>query len=133
MKRLLLLTVLALFCCGSIFAQENKTDKKSKKKQQTEAAATGEAPAENATVVNEDSDDDDLDNGGGQYVPSLLHSSADVFTNNTSYTFSIAYFRTRGYDNRYQGVFVNGYEMNNMVTGRPQWVEGMMTWGSSPW
>ena len=118
MKRLLLLTVLALFCCGSVFAQENKTDKKSKKKQQTEAAATGEAPSENATVVNEDSDDDDLDNGGGQYVPSLLHSSADVFTNNTSYTFSIAYFRTRGYDNRYQGVFVNGYEMNNMVTGR---------------
>ena len=32
MKKFLLLTVLALFCCGSVFAQENKTDKKGKKK-----------------------------------------------------------------------------------------------------
>ena len=118
MKKFLLLTVLALFCCGSVFAQENKADKKGKKKQKTEVVTDGENPSENTTVVNEDSDDDDIDNGGGQYVPSLLHSSADVYTNNTSYTFSIAYFRTRGYDNRYQNVFANGFEMNNMVTGR---------------
>ena len=116
MKKFLLLTVLALFCCGSVFAQENKTDKKGKKKQKTEVVNDGESPAENTPVVNEDSDDDDLDSGGGQYVPSLLHSSQDVYTNNTSYTFNIAYFRMRGYDNRYQGVFANGFEMNNMGT-----------------
>ena len=125
MKKFLFLTVLVFFCFGAVFAQENKTDKKGKKKQQTEATVSdGETPTEDVTAVNEDSDDD-FDNGGSQYVPSLLHSSSDVYTNNTSYTFSIAYFRTRGYDGRYQGVFANGYEMNNLVTGRANYSQ----WG----
>jgi hypothetical protein len=125
MKKFLFLTVLVFFCFGAVFAQENKTDKKGKKKQQTEATVSdGETPTGDVTAVNEDSDDD-FDNGGSQYVPSLLHSSSDVYTNNTSYTFSIAYFRTRGYDGRYQGVFANGYEMNNLVTGRANYSQ----WG----
>lgn len=118
MQKALLLTVLTLFLCHGAFAQDTPKEKKNKKKTQKEASTTGDTPDESTYVVNEDSDDDDLDNGSAQYVPSLLHSSTDVYTNNTAYTFSIAYFRARGYDNRYQGVFANGFEMNNMVTGR---------------
>ena len=62
MRKVILLTLLALFFCGSVFAQENKTEKKGKKKQKTEATVDGENPADNATIVNEDSDDDDIDN-----------------------------------------------------------------------
>jgi len=126
MKKFLLLTVLALFCCGSLFAQENKTDKKSNNKQKTEASTTDSSFTPDQTIPTiEDAEEEESIDGGGQFVPSLLHSSADVYTNNTSYTFSIAYFRTRGYDNKYQGVFANGYDMNNMVTGRANYSQ----WG----
>ena len=112
------MTVSVLFLCGSIFAQENKTDKKGKKKQKQEAV-TSQTNEDESTIspLVEDAEDDD-DAGGTQFVPSLLHSSRDVYTNNTSYTFSIAYFKARGYDNRYQGVFANGFDMNSLVTGR---------------
>jgi len=58
------------------------------------------------------------DDGGSNFIPSLLHSSQDVYQNNTAFNFSIAYFRNRGYDSQYQDVSINGYAMNNMVTGR---------------
>ena len=107
-----------LFICGSIVAQENKTDKKSKKKQNKEAVTSYEGD-DNVTsftpVMEEDEEDDE---GGSNYVPSLLHSSRDVYSNNTSYTFSIAYFKPRGYDNNYEKVFANGYDMSSLVTGR---------------
>ena len=42
----------------------------------------------------ENVDDEETSTGG--FVPGLLHSAQDVFSNNTSYTFSIAYFKSRG-------------------------------------
>jgi len=61
---------------------------------------------------------DDEEGGGTNFIPSLLHSSQDVFLSNTSFNFSIAYFRNRGYDNQYQDISINGVNMNSMVTGR---------------
>jgi hypothetical protein len=58
------------------------------------------------------------DDGADNFIPSLLHSSQDVYQNNTSYNFSIAYFRNRGYDSQYEEICLNGFMMNNMVTGR---------------
>ena len=118
MRKVILFTVLALFFCGSVFAQENKSDKKSKKKQKQETVTSQTNEDENTvSPIIEDAEEDD-DAGGTQFVPSLLHSSRDVYSNNTSYTFSIAYFKPRGYDNRYQDVFANGYDMSSLVTGR---------------
>ena len=118
MRKLVLLTILVIFSGYSIFAQNDKTDKKSKKKQQQETVTSQTYDDDgNASPMMEESEDDD-DSGGSQFVPSLLHSSRDVYTNNTSYAFSIAYFKPRGYDNRYQDVFVNGYDMRSLVTGR---------------
>ena len=58
------------------------------------------------------------DESGVSFIPSLLHSSKDVYQSNTAYNFSIAYFRNRGYDNQYQDICLNGYAMNSMITGR---------------
>jgi len=60
----------------------------------------------------------DDESGGANFIPSLLYASQDVYLGNTSFNFSIAYFRNRGYDNRYQDVSINGFIMNSMVTGR---------------
>jgi len=118
MRKLVLLTILVIFSGYSIFAQNDKTDKKNKKKQQQETVTSQTYDDDgNVSPMMEESEDDD-DSGGSQFVPSLLHSSRDVYTNNTSYAFSIAYFKPRGYDNRYQDVFVNGYDMRSLVTGR---------------
>lgn len=118
MRKLVLLTVLVIFSSHSIFAQDVKTDKKNKKKQQQEKVTSpSNDENEDYTPVMEDSEEAD-DSGGSQYVPSLLHSSRDVYTNITSYAFSIAYFKPRGYDPRYQDVFINGYDMSSLITGR---------------
>jgi len=58
------------------------------------------------------------DEGGTNFIPSLLHSSQDVYQSNTSFNFGIAYFRNRGYDNQYQDICLNGFMMNSLVTGR---------------
>jgi len=58
------------------------------------------------------------DEGGIGFIPSLLHSAQDVYQNNTSYNFSIAFFRNRGFDNQYQDIAFNGFIVNNMITGR---------------
>ena len=118
MRKLVLLTILVIFSGYSIFAQDAKTDKKNKKKQQQETVTSpSNDENENYTPVMEEAEEDD-DSGGNQYVPSLLHSSRDVYTNITSYAFSIAYFKPRGYDSRYQDVFINGYDMSSLITGR---------------
>jgi hypothetical protein len=53
-----------------------------------------------------------------QSVSGLLHSSEDAFTSTASYTFSAAYFRTRGYDSEFSDVMVNGLSMSNGENGR---------------
>jgi hypothetical protein len=67
-----------------------------------------------ASISEGQSDDD----GGTSFIPSLLHSSQDVYQSNTSFNFRIAYFKNRGYDNQYQDICINGFMMNSLVTGR---------------
>ena len=121
MKKTLLCCLIALLSCGIGFAQDNGKVSKKDKKQATTATDTTRRGAynnlENASEIS-DGQDDGSENGTGNYVPGLLHSSQDVYTNNTSYTFSIAYFRARGYDNKYQDVCLNGFSLNSLVTGR---------------
>lgn len=61
---------------------------------------------------------EDEESGESTYIPGLLHSSRDVYTSNTGYTFSIAWFKTRGLDSKYQTISMNGLIMQNLVTGR---------------
>lgn len=117
MRKVLLLSILALFICFNAFSQEDQNGKKKDKKSQQEAP-TDVSNEDFEGYQSDDESGDDNEYGSSNFVPSILHSSRDVYTNNSSYAFSIAYFRPRGYDNRYQEVFINGYEMNSLVTGR---------------
>lgn len=65
------------------------------------------------------------DEGKGQNVSGLLHSSGDAFTSVASYTFSSAYFRVRGYDSENALVYMNNTFMNDPENGRASWSE----WG----
>ena len=131
MKKPLLLILVVLLACGVGFAQESGTGKGKNKKQKasvSDTTMTGRGDVQNednsSSTIGE-GQDDDTENGSGTYVPSLLHSSQDVYVNNTSYTFSIAYFRPRGYDNKYQDVCMNGFSMNSRVTQRASYSQ----WG----
>lgn len=118
MRKILLLLLFFSFCCYSSFAQNDKNKDKSKKSQKNENSSVKDDDMKDETYVISEEVDDESDYDNSAFVPSLLHSNNDVYTSNTSYTFSIAYFRGRGLDNKYQEVFVNGFDMNNMVTGR---------------
>jgi len=65
------------------------------------------------------------DEGKGQNVSGLLHSSADAFINTASYTLGAAYFRIRGYESDDAMVYMNGISVNDPENGRPLWSE----WG----
>ncbi len=108
MKKILSLVLLSVFIWGTAFSQDNKNQKDSTsvKVQDTETTA----------FDSENQDDEGVNTGG--FVPGLLHSSADVYSSNTSYTFGIAYFKSRGFDSKYQTIAINGMEMENLVTGR---------------
>ncbi|MDE5608807.1 MAG: carboxypeptidase regulatory-like domain-containing protein [Bacteroidales bacterium] len=70
--------------------------------------------------------DSDEDMGyGGQTVAGLQTQSQDVFDRNAGYNLGFAYFKARGYDNRYNNVYVNGALMNDPESGRASWSE----WG----
>ena len=119
MKRTLLWIFIILISCGTAFSQnDGKKKGKEKKKETTEAVQSQNASSDSEYSDVSEGQDGESEAGTGNYVPSLLHSSQDVYTNNTSYTFSIAYFRTRGYDNKYQDVCMNGFGMNSLVTER---------------
>lgn len=129
MRKFLLLTIVLLTACFTAFSQDNAEPKSKKEKANKQTVASkekrqksqkNEAAAEGQSQADYMDSNDALEDGEseGTYVPGLLHSSKDVFDNNTSYTLSIAYFKARGYDNRYQSVSVNNYEMNSLITGR---------------
>lgn len=130
MRKNLLFILGILLIVGMGNAQEPASGKGKNKKQKASVTDTTSAfnnyaqGSDNTSSISE-GQEDESENGSGSFVPSLLHSSKDVYTNNTSYTFSIAYFRARGYDNKYQEVYANGYDMNNMVTGRANYSQ----WG----
>ena len=121
MRKTLLCCLIALLTCGFSYAQDNGKVSKKDKKQATTATDTtrrvGDGSNDHATEISE-GQEDDSESSTSNYVPGLLHSSQDVYTNNSSYTFSIAYFRARGLDNKYQDVCLNGFSLNSLVTGR---------------
>ena len=78
--------------------------------------STNEVNNTSNSSIGEGQDNDE--NSSSNFVPSMLQSSRDIYVNNTSYTFSIAFFRSRGYDNKYHNIYLNGFNMNSLVTGR---------------
>jgi hypothetical protein len=110
MKKKLLFSILIVTSSLSVFSQVDNT------KSDSTRTVTQEPNVTSATSISEGQDNDD--NSGNTFIPSMLQSSRDIFVNNTSYTFSIAFFRSRGYDNRFNGIYLNGYNMNSLVTGR---------------
>jgi len=113
MKQLFLFLFFSISLFGYTYSQvditqdEAKSDTIAKDRQEDMVSA-----------INNDSEVSSDDEGGANFIPSLLHSSQDVYQNLTSYNFSIAYFRDRGYDNQYQDISINGFMMNSLVTGR---------------
>jgi hypothetical protein len=65
------------------------------------------------------------DEGKGQNVSGLLHSSGDIFTSTASYTLGAMYFRVRGYDGENVAIYMNGINVNDAENGRASWSE----WG----
>lgn len=63
----------------------------------------------------------ELDNEGEQNVSGLLTASNDVFISATSFNFSSANFRIRGYDGQHNDVYFNGVQMNDLESGFPGW------------
>ncbi len=110
MKRKLLFSILIVTSSLSVFSQIDNPKSDTTKTVSPEPNVTSNAS------ISEGQDNDD--NSGNTFIPSMLQSSRDIYVNNTSYTFSIAFFRSRGYDNRFNGIYLNGYNMNSLVTGR---------------
>ena len=106
MKKILFSVLIFILSFGYLSAQENQKTQDSTK---MESPLMSDVGNDN---ISEESDDD----GGNSYIPGLLHSSQDIYVNNTSFAFSIAYFRARGYENQYQSVSFNGFELNSQIT-----------------
>ena len=56
-----------------------------------------------------------------QEISGLLSSSKDVYANVASYTFSPMRFKIRGYDSEYSDTYLNGVQMNDMISGYGVW------------
>ena len=65
--------------------------------------------------------DDSDDAVSGSDRVSLLTSSKDPFLSASSYVFSTARFRARGYDSPYSSQMLNGVEMNDLNSGYSAW------------
>lgn len=81
---------------------------------ETDVAPTGDADI----PVVELSESEVTDAGGSQNVSSTLNASRDPFISATSFVFSAARFRTRGYDSKYFNTYMNGAPLNDLETGR---------------
>jgi len=114
MKQLVLFFSLTVFFLGYTYSQADI----SQPKQKTDSVSVQDAQEDIASSVSSIGEGQSDDESGANFIPSLLHSSQDVYQSNTSYVFSIAFFRSRGYDNRFQDICINGFMMNSMVTGR---------------
>jgi len=63
----------------------------------------------------------DFDEAGNSNVSGILNASADVFVQQTRFSWGTRRFRNRGLDNRNQSVVVNGISVNDLEFGRPNW------------
>jgi len=72
---------------------------------------------ENAFVlIDEDAIGDDTDQSDYN-VSSLMISSNDVYTSNTTYNFSAVRFKARGYDYKYSDTYINGVNFSDPERG----------------
>ena len=117
MKKQLFFIALFLTSCLLVFSQESGTKKQKKHREKQDSVIVTD---DNSYAETYEQTDDGMDGaeGDGTYVPGLLHSSRDVYDNNTSFNFSIAYFKARGYDSRFQNLCINNFQFNSLVTGR---------------
>ncbi len=66
--------------------------------------------------------DTDAENGlESQTIQGLLSASSDIFASTAAYTFGPVRFRIRGYDSKYSDVWINGFLVNDPVSGSPYW------------
>jgi len=79
---------------------------------------TYHSDTENIPTISSDDEGAATQSSGTENVASILKSSRDAFTNAASYNFSIARFRTRGYDDENLLTLMNGVVMNDLSTGR---------------
>ncbi len=56
--------------------------------------------------------------GNTQTISALTGAADDVYYSTASYNFGPMYFRYRGYDSRYQQVYLNGISFNDVIRGR---------------
>jgi len=59
----------------------------------------------------------DMDDSGYQDSPTILFGQNDVFNDIAGYNFSSVRFRSRGYSNESQDVYLAGVRMNDAITG----------------
>jgi hypothetical protein len=97
--------------------KEESGDKR-QKKQREKKTATVSSETDTSMENYEISEGQEDSESETDYVPGLLHSSKDVYENNTAYNFSIAYYKARGYDNHFHNLCINGFQFNSLVTGR---------------
>lgn len=69
-------------------------------------------------VITLTSDELASDESSAQSAVGLLQSSKDVFAQTAAYELGAYWFRTRGYDNKYNDVYFNGVRMNKIGNGR---------------
>lgn len=83
---------------------------------QTNNATVGQADDNSAFTFTESQlgEDDDA----VQSVAALTSSTNDIYLSNVGYLFSPMRFKVRGYDSKYNDVYINGVQMNDMETGR---------------
>ncbi len=77
------------------------------------------------SMVAELSESDLTDADESSEVSSMLTASVDEFTRTASFDFGVARFRTRGYTDSYEEIFLNGMPMNDLEDGFAAW----STWG----
>lgn len=64
------------------------------------------------------SESDIKENSSSTNISGVLGASRDAFTSATTFNFSIARFRIRGYENGYAPTLMNGANMTDLTTGR---------------
>lgn len=102
-KKLGLLAV--LMCTSSFIFGQNKEDAPKNLREETNAFTFSESQ------LSEDAD-------AVQSVSALISANDDVYLSNVGYLFSPMRFRVRGYDSRYNNVYINGIRFNDVETGR---------------
>lgn len=76
----------------------------------------GKQDSDNSSEAN--NSDDEAGTSSGQHVSSALTASRDAFTSASTFSFSIARFRMRGYDDENFITLINGIPMTDLVSGR---------------